>query len=650
MAALALWACGADAPDSGADVLQFRAEKSTVGDAESAVGEDIAAIRARAESGEREAQFLLGYSLRTAEIVSDSAADEGLEWIQKSADQGWADAQAFLGEYFRHGECHELALGSVFWKLLGCEPGLIRPDDTIDLAKPDHEKALHWLTAAADQGHSRAQLQLGEMYEYGQGVAEDHSLAVKLYRRAADQGDSGGRLALALAMEDGIGVEKDAGQALALIELAAQDGYVEAQDILGGRYKRGQGVTADTKKAIYWLQLAGEQGSIYAMWELAKMYRNGDGVGRDYKEAMKWYRLAANRKSSHAENMLGVMYDNGEGVPEDDTEAVKWYRLAADRGDSTAQYNLALRYNSGTGVPENDTEAVKWFRLAAEQGDANAQESLGEMYASGEGVAESHADAYFWLSLAAASGSKDAIEPRERSRAYLKPAKTLEMQARASAWVAAEDFSEAKRRAGVSQKLPNSAAVVDSTRVTRTIAPPSAPISGGTSPGSPAPTTTKRDTDVAVVTVGARLRASPDGEILASIAPGAELALLAREASNGWYEVIDVESGALGWIHESVVRLELASSPAPAAKIFQAQATGVDAPPEVKVENKANRTIWLRVGDQKYTIAPGQTLTVDVPAGSHRFNAWAAGVIPASGTETFNRGYTYNWAFWINRR
>jgi TPR repeat protein len=642
--ALLLAACGADPPSSSGDPKLPVVEKPSVAKARALDMHDLAIIRTRAESGDKEAQFLLGRSLRMGDVVSDAAAKEGLEWIRKSADQGWVESQTFLGEYYKNGECHKSDLGNAFFQLLGCEPGFVRPDDTIDLAPFDHKEALRWLTIAANRGNSRAQWKLGEMYELGQGVAEDKSEAVTWYRQSADQGDPGGRLALGLAMEEGRGVEKNVSQAIALMELAAQDGYGDAQQVLGSRYKRGDGVTADLTKAIHWYKLAGEQGSIFALWALANMYRDGDGVIRDYKEAMKWFRLAAKWNSAYAENMIGIMYDNGEGVSEDDAEAVKWYRLAADRGNPTAQYNLALRYNSGTGVPENDSEAVKWFRLAAEQGNVNAQESLGEMYAAGEGVSQSHAEAYFWLSLAAASGSKDSIDARDQARAYLKPAKTMEMQARATSWVTATDYAEAKRRAGVSG--PHPVGPVESARSITKADQPDASISA-----APATVTSKqRETDIAIVITSARLRASPDGQIMASIAPGTELALLAREAINGWYEVIDVESGALGWVHQSVIRLELAASPALPAKIFQAQATGVDAPPAVYVENKSNQTIWLRVSDQKYTIAAGQRLTVDVPAGSHRFNAWAAGVIPASGTEAFQRGFRYNWGFWIERR
>lgn len=41
----------------------------------------------------------------------------------------------------------------------------------------------------ADQGNASAQINLGWLYESGQGVTKDLDEAVKLYQKAADQGN-----------------------------------------------------------------------------------------------------------------------------------------------------------------------------------------------------------------------------------------------------------------------------------------------------------------------------------------------------------------------------------------------------------------------------------------------------------------------------
>ena len=49
---------------------------------------------------------------------------------------------------------------------------------------------MKWYRMAADQGHAKAQYNLGSMYSNGQGVARDDSAAMKWYRMAADQGNA----------------------------------------------------------------------------------------------------------------------------------------------------------------------------------------------------------------------------------------------------------------------------------------------------------------------------------------------------------------------------------------------------------------------------------------------------------------------------
>jgi hypothetical protein len=54
----------------------------------------------------------------------------------------------------------------------------------------DLREAARYFRMAAEQGHSEAQIRLGEMYEYGRGVARDLSEAARYLCMAADQGHS----------------------------------------------------------------------------------------------------------------------------------------------------------------------------------------------------------------------------------------------------------------------------------------------------------------------------------------------------------------------------------------------------------------------------------------------------------------------------
>src|SRR3546814_1867103 len=53
----------------------------------------------------------------------------------------------------------------------------------------DPAEAARWWRAAADQGLSQAQFNLGVLYEQGEGVAVDYAEAARWYGLAAAQGD-----------------------------------------------------------------------------------------------------------------------------------------------------------------------------------------------------------------------------------------------------------------------------------------------------------------------------------------------------------------------------------------------------------------------------------------------------------------------------
>ncbi len=60
----------------------------------------------------------------------------------------------------------------------------------------DYEKAAAWYEKAAEQEHASAQYNLGNLYEYGQGVKKDKEQAIILWKKSATQGYSQAQEAL----------------------------------------------------------------------------------------------------------------------------------------------------------------------------------------------------------------------------------------------------------------------------------------------------------------------------------------------------------------------------------------------------------------------------------------------------------------------
>jgi Sel1 repeat len=117
-----------------------------------------------AEKGDPEAQYQMSMAGAELDLYSgyDGARPPGprvdsLEWLRRSASQGYARAQFALGEKYAQGD---------------------------GIAK-DEAEAARWYTLAADQGNDAAQLHLGVLYEYGRGVSKDFVQAYKWYAIAA---------------------------------------------------------------------------------------------------------------------------------------------------------------------------------------------------------------------------------------------------------------------------------------------------------------------------------------------------------------------------------------------------------------------------------------------------------------------------------
>ena len=153
-----------------------------------------------------------------------------------------------------------------------------------EMASPEDRTAIvNKLRKAAEQGDARAQLKLGQMYQFGDypGITADQAEAEKWYRKAAEQFRKRG----------------EEGDAEALIELG--DMYKNSH---GYGFSNGQGPLArpDSAEAAKWwckatelFRKRGEEGDAEALYRLGDMHRTGKGVPRDYAEAAKWYRKAA---------------------------------------------------------------------------------------------------------------------------------------------------------------------------------------------------------------------------------------------------------------------------------------------------------------------------------------------------------------------
>ena len=286
-------------------------------------------------------------------------------------------------------------------------------------ASSNEQKAVCWYRKSAEQGYADAQGFLGDMYYDGRGVAKDDVEAVRWFRKAAGQGSARGQNALGCMYFEGRGVEEDHAEAVRWVRKAAEQGLAYAQCNLGDMYSGGRGVEKDDVEAVRWFRKAAEQGNASAQAKLGLRYADGRGVEIDDSEAVRWFRKAAEQGDASAQRNLGNMYLEGLGVEKNDAEALRWFRRGAEQGDADAQGGLGYMYLAGRGVVMDAAEAVLWFRKAAEQGHVQAQYVLGEVYSTGIGVTKDDTEAVRWYRKAAKQGYADAQQVlRERGLSW----------------------------------------------------------------------------------------------------------------------------------------------------------------------------------------------------------------------------------------
>lgn len=270
-----------------------------------------------------------------AGLVAAMTAEEADGYIVKSANAGYARAEAAVASLIDHGAVPEGLNG-------------------------DDPSALAWMTKAANQGDDEAQYQLGQYYESGRYADRDPAQAVQWYGKAADQGNIRATVALADLYMDGDQVQRDTDRALELYRKAADADDEKAEVALGNAYYDGKVVAKDYAQAAKYYEMATHHCDHAAQFRLGFLYQTGQGVGHDDAKAADLYGQSAKWQSSAAFN-LGLMYEKGQGVPRDYAKAAENFELGVKRGDPSSAGELAKLYDSGQGVAKDTAKARELY-------------------------------------------------------------------------------------------------------------------------------------------------------------------------------------------------------------------------------------------------------------------------------------------------
>jgi len=175
--------------------------------------------------------------------------------------------------------------------------------------------ALNMYRDAIIEGNSLAMVNLGIMYQNGEGIDQCHDTAVNLYKMSLKGGCDLAAVHLGHMYMEGLGVKKNYHMAKTLFEIAKIPDWET--------YKPHKMVT------------------MLATTNLGYIYDEGLGVRQNYEHAAKLYLWSVNQGHDVAMNNLGILYHEGNGIKQNYQKAADLYKRAIELGNSAAERNLA---------------------------------------------------------------------------------------------------------------------------------------------------------------------------------------------------------------------------------------------------------------------------------------------------------------------
>jgi TPR repeat protein len=233
------------------------------------------------------------------------------------------------------------------------------------------------LAAVAESGDAEAQFQLGLRYFTGKGMKQDTSTGMKWLGKAAAQGHGRAMLVIGSIYEEGdsaTGIKQDFAKAAEWYKKSADTDLPEAQFQLGLLYVQGKGVKADPLNGAKWFLKAAAKGHAQSQSAYAGMLAEGDGVDKNPAKAALWFLRAAKQDYAFAQRKLANLYFSGLGVPVDYARCEAWYRRASqNENDPWAKNDLAWflatcpnqKYHNGKEAATLAKEAMKMIQASS---------------------------------------------------------------------------------------------------------------------------------------------------------------------------------------------------------------------------------------------------------------------------------------------
>lgn len=289
----------------------------------------------------------------------------------------------------------------------------------MDLWTPGWQQQVNYMSVfnqmyfKAILGDSQSQFEIGQMFQYGLGVAQNDEAAIVFYQNAAEQqhlaaqynlgilflkrakdekdyqtalnwltdgafkGNKRCQYVLARVLSEGkVGpdgkeyIKPNHEQAISMLYLSAANNYGPAEYELGEHLARefNNGLSVEVKKHKLALirqlyQGAAANGVAQALLPLA-FYNAMDEDKQRQANAFTVAEEQAQTGNDKAALLLGMLYDRGIGVASDPAKAMYWYQQSGQ--NPVSQFILGTYITEGRGVAKDREKGADLLRLSAE--------------------------------------------------------------------------------------------------------------------------------------------------------------------------------------------------------------------------------------------------------------------------------------------
>lgn len=248
-------------------------------------------------------------------------------------------------------------------------------------------------------GDAQSQFEIGQMFQYGIGVAQNEQAAIIFYQNATEQQHLGAEYNLGVLYLEHAKDEADYQTGLNWLTDAAFKGNKRSQYALARLLEKGKAgpdgklyIQPNHEQAMSMLYLSAANNYGPAEYQLAEYLAReyNDGLSVDVKKhkialIRQLYQGAA---ANHvAQALLPLAYYNAMDTDKQkQAEAFKVAESQADAGDEKAALLLGMLYDRGIGISADPAKAVYWYQQSGQ--NPVSQFIMGTYTTEGKGVAQ----------------------------------------------------------------------------------------------------------------------------------------------------------------------------------------------------------------------------------------------------------------------